>query len=109
MPYLPRHKHDTGSGLAAYAALLFAAIAGLVLLKMPRSAIDGPSRPATEVAARDGHSDGIIVIPREVGGGCRQMKFDTGTGAVREGATVPCPYEVAGDRGIAIQNTFSKR
>ena len=85
MPFQDRRKRGTTALLALYAALLATLMAAIALYQFPQSPNSG-----TDPVDQESRYVGTILIPREVGGDCRQLKFDNNTGAVQDVAVVPC-------------------
>jgi len=111
---LRRLSHRTVVGLSIYAAFLIAIAAWFAFFQFPGPSIDLSGSSASEAGGRDAHYTGTLVIPREAGGGCRQMTFNNNSGAVAEVGVVACPdgsnrATSSGERMDAIRNAFSKR
>jgi hypothetical protein len=101
----------TLAGLSLYAAFLIALVAAFAWYRLP-SANELPL--SADMADRETRYVGTITVPREVGEGCRQMKFDNRSGTVQEVGVVPCANEArgayqGGDRMEAIRKAFSTR
>jgi|HubBroStandDraft_6_1064221.scaffolds.fasta_scaffold1841498_1 hypothetical protein len=104
-----RSRYGTVVGLTLYAAIVIIMIALFALYQFPQSSADNPS---TAGAGYD-HRHGTILL-RSAGGDCQQMNFNNSTGAVREGALVPCSDSMPGvnsteGRMNAIRDAFSKK
>jgi hypothetical protein len=109
-----RRKYETVAGLAVYAVFLVAAIAWLALYQFPQSSTGEVRGPVTGGAGEVGRYGATILMRGGAGGGCRQMKFDNGTGAIQEGAVVPCTDGTPGTNSTegrmnAIRGAFSKK
>ena len=114
MQPLRRLSHRTRVGLSIYAAFLIALVAWFAFYQFPQSSTELARSPASDAGGHDARYTGTLLIPREVGGGCRHMTFDNNSGAVAEVGVVACPdgssgTTSSGDRMDAIRNAFSKR
>jgi hypothetical protein len=107
-------RRRTIAGVVIYAAFLMALLATFALYRFPQFSIDQVRPSATDAAGQQGRYVGTIVVPRGVGGDCREVKFDNNTGTVQDVAVVACKDDgapgtnSAGDRFNAIRNAFSK-
>jgi hypothetical protein len=89
-------------------------VAWFAFYQFPRSSIEVSRKPAPDAAGRDTRYTGTLLIPREVGGGCRRMRFDSNSGTIAEVGVVACPdgspgSNATGDRMDAIRNAFSRK
>ena len=114
MQPLRRLSHRTLVGLSIYVAFLIAIVAWFAFYQFSGSSIDLSGSPASDAGGRDARYTGTLLIPREAGGGCRQMTFNNNSGAVAEVGVVACPdgsngATTSGDRMEAIRNAFSKK
>jgi hypothetical protein len=96
-----RYKYGILTGVAVYAAFLIALIAAFAFYQFPQSLIGETFGTTSDAASYEARQVGTILIPREVGGDCRQVKFDNRTGAVQEVSIVEC------DGGTATTNMNS--
>ena len=108
-------KHGTLLGWAIYGAFLIAVIAWFAFFQFPESATDKSRESAANNSAGSEHRyTGAIVMPRENGSGCRQMKFDNNTGTLQDQGAAPCNSRSVGtnsteDRMSAIRGAFTKK
>jgi len=111
---LRRLSHRTLVGLSIYAAFLIATVVWFAFYQFPGSSIASSRGPASDAGGRDARYTGTLLIPREAGGGCRQMTFNNNSGAVAQVGVVACPGDsdgatTSGDRMNAIRDAFSKK
>ena len=108
----PPHRRTRGTKVlfAVYTALLTALVVTIAVYRFPQHS----PNPETNAAERDAIYTGTILIPRAVGGDCRQFKFDNNTGVIQEGFVVECnsssPDETNSTQGRmnAIRDAFKK-
>jgi len=90
--------------------LLTALVATIAVYRFPQSSLNRE----TDAGDREKMYTGTILIPRAVGGDCRQFKFDNNTGVIQEGPVVECnsssPDETNSTQGRmnAIRDAFKK-
>jgi hypothetical protein len=111
---LRRHKHRALTALSIYAACLTASVVSLAVYRFPRPSIEVSPDPAHEAAGPDIRHTGTVLIPREIGGGCRRLRFDSHSGTIAEVGVVACPNgapepNTTGDRMGSIRNAFSRK
>jgi hypothetical protein len=107
----PPHRRTRGTKVlfAVYAALLTALVVTVAVYRFPQYSPNSE----TDASDREKIYTGTILIPRAVGGDCRQFKFDNNTGAIHEGSVVACsssPDETNSTQGRmnAIRDAFKK-
>jgi hypothetical protein len=112
--FVQSQRRRTIAGVVIYAAFLIALVATFALYQVPQFSVDQVRPSATDAASQAGRYVGTVVMPRGVGGDCREVKFDNNTGTVQDVAVVACKDDgapgtnSAGDRFNAIRNAFSK-
>jgi hypothetical protein len=95
-------------------SICFTLFLNVALLPYRRSSIDDIRSSAEQFRKSDPAHMGTVLLPREAGGDCRQIKFNNWTGTVQEYAIVPCTPDLAarrvstGDRLVGIQAAFSR-
>jgi hypothetical protein len=109
---LRRHKHRALTGLSIYAACLIVSVASLAYYRYP--SIEVSPDPAREAAGPDTRYTGTLLMPRDIGGGCRRLRFDSHSGTIAEVGVVACPNStpeanLPGDRMGSLRNAFSRK